>query len=62
MELTQDDLEEFVEIWKAEFGIQLSADEARYHAGRILDLYRAVAQSRAQLANGGHDRSAYEHP
>lgn len=62
MELTTEDIDEFIEIWKAEFGIRLSADEARYHAGRILDLYRAVARSRAPLANGGHDTSTYEHP
>jgi hypothetical protein len=43
MVLEEDDIREFIELWKEEFGEVLSTDEARYHASRFLELYALLA-------------------
>ena len=43
MHLEGDDIREFAALWLAEFGETLSADEARYHASRLLELYALLA-------------------
>ena len=37
--LTPEDIAEFIAIWKAEFDEVLTEDQARHHAGRLLKLY-----------------------
>jgi hypothetical protein len=39
MELYEQDIREFTEIWKKEFNEDLSLDEARYHATQLLELF-----------------------
>lgn len=45
MELTDEDLTEFIEIWKDEFKEDLSLGDARHHASQLLELYMLLAGS-----------------
>ena len=44
MQLSKESLAEFVRIWKDEFGEELSLDEARIRAERLLEFYLLLAQ------------------
>lgn len=44
MQLSNEALAEFVELWRQEFGEELSRDEARIRAERLLDFYLLLAQ------------------
>lgn len=44
MELDEQDVREFAEIWKKEFNEDLSPDEARYHASQLLELFWLLVQ------------------
>lgn len=44
MQLSDDDLREFCEIWKQEFGEELTPAEARHHASQLLELYMLLAE------------------
>lgn len=44
MRLEEKDVQEFIELWKAEFGEELSTEAAREHASRFLDLYELLAR------------------
>jgi hypothetical protein len=39
MQLTEDDLEEFMEIWREEFNEPITAEDASQRATALLDLY-----------------------
>ena len=54
MQLTDDDLREFADLWQAEFSEILSTDEARHHAAQLLQLYAVLAES--------SQRPLHEHP
>ncbi len=45
MKLTPEDIAEFREIWKTEFGETISADDAQYHASRLVELFRTMARN-----------------
>ncbi len=44
MELGDQDIREFAEIWKQEFNEELAPDEARHHASQLLELYSLLAK------------------
>jgi hypothetical protein len=44
MEIDEQDIREFTEIWKREFKEDLSPDEARSSATRLLELFWLLAQ------------------
>jgi hypothetical protein len=43
MQFSEDELQEFVEIWRSEFGELLTSDEAQYRASLLLDLYTVLS-------------------
>lgn len=44
MELTDDDIREYQEIWKKEFGEEISAEEARLSASQVIELFRLLLE------------------
>ena len=44
MQLDDQDIREFIVLWKKEFDEDLSFDEARYHASQLLELYALLAK------------------
>jgi hypothetical protein len=44
MQLKDDDLKEFVAIWKRVFNEEISLADARHHASQLLTLYLALAK------------------
>jgi hypothetical protein len=44
MNLNDDDIREFCNAWREEFGEPLSPDEARHRASLLLDLYVTLAR------------------
>lgn len=44
MELTDDEIREFIELWTQEFGEELTPDEARHQASLLLQLYGCLAR------------------
>lgn len=44
MELTDDDIRAFADIWETQFGEKLTADQARTEAQRLLEFYAALAE------------------
>lgn len=44
MQISDEDLEEFIRLYAAEFGEQLSKAEASEIAGRFVDLYTLLAE------------------
>jgi hypothetical protein len=45
MQLTEDDLREFMEIWSEEFKEDLTIADARERASALLDLYALLTSS-----------------
>jgi hypothetical protein len=45
MQFTEDDLQEFMEIWREEFNEPITADDARQRASALLDLYVLLSSS-----------------
>jgi len=45
MQLTEDDLQEFMEIWREEFNAPITAEDARQRATELLDLYVLLSLS-----------------
>ena len=45
MQLTEDELREFVEIWKDEFNEPITIEDARQSASALLDLYLILTSS-----------------
>ncbi len=43
MELTDEEIQEFAEIWKEEFREELTPEEVRHEARRFLELYLLLA-------------------
>lgn len=43
MQLTDQDLQEFIEIWQAEFKESLSTEQARERASALLELYALLS-------------------
>ncbi len=43
MELTPEDIAEFIAIWHEEFGETITEAEARHHGSQLLELYLALA-------------------
>lgn len=55
MNLTDDELREFIRMWQEEFQEAISMDYARKRAGELVELYTALAQTAE--ASGRHLRS-----
>lgn len=53
MQLTQDDLREFIELWREEFGETISEGEARHYASRLLELAHLLSQRPPQATDSG---------
>jgi len=47
MQLTEDELREFMEIWRDEFREPITIEEARQSASALLDLYVVLTSSRS---------------
>jgi len=45
MQFTEDDLQEFMEIWREEFNEAITAEDARRHATALLDLYAILSST-----------------
>ena len=45
MQISNDDLEEFKALYAAEFGKELSDEDASEFAGRVADLYTLLAET-----------------
>jgi hypothetical protein len=43
MQLTEEDLQEFMAIWREEFNEPVTADDARQRASALLDLYALLS-------------------
>ena len=43
MELTSEDITEFIALWQEEFGETITEAEARHHGSKLLELYLALA-------------------
>jgi hypothetical protein len=48
MQLTEDDIREFMEIWSAEFNEQLTPEDAKRHASALLELYLLLTSSSSE--------------
>jgi hypothetical protein len=59
MKLEDADIEEFIALWKEEFGESISLDEARHRASQVMELYALLAtsswQGQSHQANRRHD-------
>jgi hypothetical protein len=44
MQLTEEDVREFQELWQVEFGETITADQARQRAFELLELYTLLAR------------------
>ena len=51
MELSAEDIREFVEIWREEFGEEIPAGDARHRASRLIELFAVLAESSAPRAD-----------
>lgn len=49
--LNDQDIEEFVDVWQQEFGETLSAEEARHEASLLLELCSLLARASSGLAS-----------
>lgn len=45
MELSDEDIRAFADIWQSTFGETLTPDQARTEARRLLDFYAALAEA-----------------
>lgn len=48
MQLTEEDLQQFMEIWREEFNEPITADDARQCASALLDLYALLWSPEAE--------------
>ena len=44
MSLSDDDIQAFADIWKLQFGEELTPEQARIEAQRLVDFYAALAE------------------
>jgi hypothetical protein len=44
MQFKDEDIEEFIRVWKEEFGETISPDRARAEAQRLVDFFMALAE------------------
>jgi len=58
MELTEEDILSFIDMWKKAFGESLTRDQARYEAKRVLDFYLTLAAARLEDSSGRCDTIA----
>ena len=54
MQLTDDDISEFSEIWQAEFGEVLPPEKARAPASQLMNLFLQMAKEKA-LSDNQHE-------
>jgi len=52
MQLSDNDIQEFLELWQQEFGESISFAEARHYASHLLELYRIIAESLKATSKG----------
>lgn len=58
MQLEEADIREFADLWREEFGEEISLGEARAHASQLLELYSLLAEpSREARSESPEDRS-----
>lgn len=48
MELTQEDIDSFIEMWRRAFGQTLTPERARSEANRLLDFFLTLAEARVE--------------
>lgn len=62
MDLSKEEIEEFIDIWYEEFGERLTKDAARAHATRVFALYTELYQRMSLLtpnvANGHNNNES----
>lgn len=51
MQLTEDDLREFMEIWSAEFSEPLTPDDAKRYASALMELYMLLTSPWSEEAS-----------
>ena len=54
MEFNDSDLQEFIAIWKHEFGETLTLDEARHRAHRVMTLYEVLVTNEQKPRDEEH--------
>ena len=52
MQLTDDDIKDFIDAWRSDFGETLSADAARSEALRLLDFFAWLVEELASRGKG----------
>jgi len=57
MQLEDEDIREFIQIWEEEFHETLAPDAARHHASQLLELYALIAKLPAL---GKHENTSHE--
>jgi hypothetical protein len=57
MNFTEDELQEFIRMWQAEFQETMSLDFARQRAEELVELYTALADSNGAHAKQQSNRS-----
>lgn len=57
MQLGEEDIREFAEIWHQEFGERLAPEEARHHASRLLEIYWILARPPGEAEREPHPSS-----
>jgi hypothetical protein len=56
MQIPNDRIDQFIDLWERAFGERISRDEARARAHQLVELYRSIADDLA------HDRGAAAPP
>ena len=55
MQLQEEDIREFVQLWKEEFDEALSMEQARQHASGLMELYALLAKPLPQTQRESPD-------
>lgn len=58
MQLTDEDIEEFVDLWKREYGETLSSHDARCRASLLIELFSIILPQ----PKGGAESKTVKHP
>ncbi len=58
MDIPDKDIDELVVLWKEEFGVTLSADQARTRASVVLDLFLKMSERLPSEREGASDNRA----
>lgn len=61
MQLGDDEIEEFRDLWRQEFGESITPEAARHRAAQLLELYSLLAQAPDRLNSANPPRDSDPH-